>query len=183
MALPPSWTALSSLRALLLDGPGLLDAASALHPLGSWTQLTSLHCINEDFPCRARGLEQQLPRLSALQHLAVRIARDFELPPGRWQGQLTSLVCDLEYVLSADASPASTAAVVAHATALRQLVFTMYCDEPAPAQPQLLALLGALPALERVRVADDVEPAVQEAHTALGSPLGARLGFSRSLRS
>ena len=177
MALPPSWTALSSLRALLLDGPGLLDAASALHPLGSWTQLTLLriHCY-ETYGKRS-NLEQQLTRLSALQDLCIRDMDDFELPPGRWQGQLTSLECDLQHVLPAGGSPTSAAAVLAHATALRRL--WAWCEEST--QPQLRALLGtlaALPVLELLELPIRLEGEVREAHTALGSPLGGRLQFS-----
>ena len=173
-ALPSSWTALSSLRKLELDCPGSLGAEGALHPLGSWTQLTLLriHCY-ETYGKRS-NLEQQLTRLSALQDLCIRDMDDFELPPGRWQGQLTSLECDLQHVLPAGGSPTSAAAVLAHATALRRL--WAWCEEST--QPQLRALLGtlaALPALERVELAGTLHREVGEAHTALGSPLGARL--------
>ena len=104
---------------------------------------------------------------------------EFELPPGRWQRQLTRLECDLWHVLGPNASPSSAAAALAHATALRQLELRApYSDEPT--QAQLRALLGALvalPAFERVEMEDSVESAVHDAHTALGSPLGERLQF------
>ena len=63
-ALPPSWTALGSLRKLELDNPGPLDAEGALQPLGTWTQLTSLH-INGHYKlmCTRGSLEQQLTQL------------------------------------------------------------------------------------------------------------------------
>ena len=73
-ALPPSWTALSSMRKLVLKQPGPLDAEGALQPLGSWTQLTSLHIYDGGdivMDCMPGSLEQQLTRLSALQDLRV----------------------------------------------------------------------------------------------------------------
>ena len=174
-ALPPSWTALGSLCKLDLYVPGPLDAAGALQPLGSWTLLTSLHIDGNYMPYTRGSLEQQLTRLSALQDLHIEYLRGFELPLGCWQGQLTSLECDLRYVLPADASLSSAAAMLAHATALRRLVALA---SGQPTQHQLHALLGALaalPALERVLLPAWVKGEVQEAHTALGSPLGERL--------
>ena len=69
--------------------------------------------------------------------------------------------------------------MLAHATSLRRL---RALGNGKPTQPQLRALLGALaalPALERVEVARSLKRKVEEAHTALGSPLGARLQFSK----
>ena len=176
-ALPPSWTALTSLRKLALHRPGPLHAASALQPLGSWTQLTWLHIDAYRMAYACGSLEQQLTRLSALQHLHMEWVPDFELPPGRWQAQLTSLECDLEYVLPEDGSPSR--AVLAHATSLRVLVA---CNNRGrkPTQLQLRALLGALaglPALEYALLGRWLKDIIEEAHTALGSPLGARLEF------
>ena len=159
-----------------------MDAPGALQPLGSWTQLTSLFIDGRNMSCTRGSLEQQLTQLSALQHLGVDDMHDFELPPGRWQGQLTSLVCDLHHVLP-DGSPTSAAAMLAHANALRRLKAWGRRHSDKPPQPQLRALLGALaalPALEHVEVArSELQREVEEAHTALGSPLGARLQFSQ----
>ena len=178
-ALPPSWTALRSLRKLELLEPGALDAAGALHPLGSWTQLTSLY-MEADVPsCTPGSLEQQLTRLSALQRLDIRDMDDFELPPGRWQGQLTRLGCYIHNLLPEHGSSSSAAAVLAHATALRR-VWAWGDEDIESTQPQLRALLGALaalPVLERVAVAGSpcMDREVLNAHRALGSPLGLRL--------
>ena len=190
-ALPPSWTALSSLRKLELDRPGSLGAEGALHPLDSWTQLTSLRIDvrridvlridGKNMPYTRGSLEQQLTRLSALQHLHIGSWVTFEVPPGRWQDQLTSLECDLQHALPAGGSPTSAAAVLAQATSLRRLRAS---GNGKPTQPQLRALLGALaalPALERVELACSLQREVEEAHTALGNPLGARLQFNRYL--
>ena len=181
-ALPPSWSALSSVRELTLECPGPLDAAGALGLLGSWTQLTSLQITVYDEQFTPRSLEHQLPRLSALQHLHICLGAacsglGFHLPPGRWQGQLTSLECNLQHLLVADGQ-SSEAAVLAHATALRQLKARH--DWREPTQPQLRTLLGvlaALPALQRVVTTHTLEDEVHEAPSALGSPLGARLQF------
>ena len=180
-ALPPSWTALSSLRKVKLAYPGPLDAALALQPLGSWTQLTSLHIASylNNMECMPGSLQQQLTRLSSLQHLHMERVWGFELPPGHWQGQLTSLECHLHHMLGSSAHPSRAAAVLEHA-ALRRLVIFDPLDEPTPPQPQLRALLGALsalPALEFVTLPSRVQQMVLEAHTALGSPLGERLQF------
>ena len=182
-ALPSSWTALSSLRKLELDRPGSLGAEGALHPLDSWTQLTSLRINGYETSCTPGSLEHQVTRLSALQHLRIGDLRDFELPPGRWQRQLTSLECEVGHVLPADGSPSSAAAVLAHATALSRLRVCGWgydCGEPT--QPQLRALLGALaalPALELVQLRGgrQLENEVEEVDTKLDSPLGARLQF------
>ena len=73
--------------------------------------------------------------------------------------------------------------MLAHANALRRLKAWGRRHSDKPTQPQLRALLGALaalPALEHVEVArSELQREVEEAHTALGSPLGARLQFSQ----
>ena len=184
-ALPPSWTVLGSLRTLVLDDPGPLDAKGALQPLGSWTQLTSLHIASyfNNMECMPGSLEQQLTRLSSLQHLRTAYVSGIELPPGRWQGQLTSLECSLLHVLPTDGSASSAAAVLAHATAVRWVQALSFGSGCNPTQPQLRALLeslAALPALECVALPSELRRVVQGAHTALGSPLGARLRFEES---
>ena len=124
------------------------------------------------------GLEQELTRLSGLQHLCIEGLHAFELPPGRWQGQLTSVEECLRHLRPAHGSPSSAAAMLAHATALKQ--FQVWVSG-FPSQSQLRALLGALAALELVLLHGDRhwEPGVQEAHTALGSPLGERLRWNK----
>ena len=56
-ALPPSWTALRSLRELLLVSPGPMNVAGALHPLGSWAQLTLLRIVGYDMSSTPGSLE------------------------------------------------------------------------------------------------------------------------------
>ena len=94
----------------------------------------------------------------------------FELPPGRWQAQLTILECKVQYMLGTGARPSRAGGVLEHATALRVLCISDEYDEPT--QPELYALLGtlaALPALERVEVArSELQREVQQAHAALG---------------
>ena len=83
-ALPPSWTALRSLRKLNFDYSGPpLEAEHALRPLGSWTQLTSLKFYDGFGVHLTPGnLEQQLTRLSALQHLHIGSLEDFNCHQG-----------------------------------------------------------------------------------------------------
>ena len=210
--LPASWRALSGLRELRLLNPGALNAARALEPLGSWTQLTSLHVVGTGVPFTP--LQQQLTRLSALQEFRIAEYPDFELPPGHWQGQLTSLECDLSHVLVLWARSTQAAAVLAHATALRRLeahsvrmprtyrefeenphdYYGSYYDEdewgdegahedeivfPQPNLRALLGALAALPALQRATLRNTrLQHDIWQAHTALSSPLGARLQYS-----
>ena len=87
----------------------------------------------------------------------------------------------MQHVLPAGASPSSAAAVLAHATALRRL--EAWGHRGKTTQPQLRALLGALAALPALELelrcgACELQREVHEAHTALGSPLGARLQFN-----
>ena len=152
--------------------------AGALDTLGSWTQLKELD-IHVGIPVHEPGeLERQLTRLAALRSLRISMDGEFELPPGRWQHELLALRCRLEHLLGAGAS--SAAAALTHATALRQLAAEQ--TWATPTQPQLRALLSALaalPALEQVRMllSSSCKVAVEQAHSALGNPLGSRLAF------
>ena len=171
-ALPPSWTALRSLRKLNFDYSGPpLEAEHALRPLGSWTQLTSLKFYDGFGVHLTPGnLEQQLTRLSALQHLHIgSLMMGVDLPPGQWQGQLTSLRCNLWELLPEGwrAGPFKMNANSRDLTASQHSRSCTVC-------------WAALPALELVLllVDEELRREVHESHTALGSPLGARLEFN-----